>query len=368
MTDREALLAAIIANPEEDTPRLMFADWLQESGDEARAQFIRLQIEVARAEPFTPEARTAAEAAKRLLDEHRGEWSRAVKQLALSWEFGRGFVEHLAVNVITFPRDAAVMFNAEPIRSLQPERFELVRTASLDPFFQTPQLARIARLDLSLLEAAPVELDSLLECPYLSGVADLCLRRTPVMPDWLRTFLVGPAMPALVGLDLCDVTHLGPRLAETLPRLEHRCFQRLDISRIRFSSNEIKEVLGSRCLREVEELRLAWMTGGNSEGSLKYLDLGWVLPWDRLRLLDLSAQGIGNTGVDELVRGAFHRRTVSPLRWLGLAKNQITSDGIRSLVRSKLNLLYLDLRGNDLTHSDRAALESRFPETEIQTY
>lgn len=34
MSDRAALLAAIKAFPEEDTPRLVFADWLDENGDE----------------------------------------------------------------------------------------------------------------------------------------------------------------------------------------------------------------------------------------------------------------------------------------------------------------------------------------------
>src|SRR5262245_57542211 len=50
LSDRDALLAAIRANPEEDTPRLMFADWLDEQGDDAsraRAEFIRLQCEIA---------------------------------------------------------------------------------------------------------------------------------------------------------------------------------------------------------------------------------------------------------------------------------------------------------------------------------
>lgn len=46
ISDRDALLAAIRANPEEDTPRLMFADWLDENGDAARAEFIRLQCEL----------------------------------------------------------------------------------------------------------------------------------------------------------------------------------------------------------------------------------------------------------------------------------------------------------------------------------
>jgi uncharacterized protein (TIGR02996 family) len=47
LSDRDALLAAIRANPEEDTPRLMFADWLDENGDATRAEFIRLQCELA---------------------------------------------------------------------------------------------------------------------------------------------------------------------------------------------------------------------------------------------------------------------------------------------------------------------------------
>ncbi|MCI0700590.1 MAG: TIGR02996 domain-containing protein [Planctomycetia bacterium] len=48
MNEREALLKAICENPDDDTPRLVFADWLQENGDEARAEFIRAQIELAR--------------------------------------------------------------------------------------------------------------------------------------------------------------------------------------------------------------------------------------------------------------------------------------------------------------------------------
>ncbi|AMV23085.1 Leucine Rich repeats (2 copies) [Gemmata sp. SH-PL17] len=47
-SDRDALLAAIRANSEDDTPRLVFADWLDENGDAARAEFIRSQCEFAR--------------------------------------------------------------------------------------------------------------------------------------------------------------------------------------------------------------------------------------------------------------------------------------------------------------------------------
>lgn len=47
MTDGEALLAAILDAPDDDTPRLVYADWLSENGDEARAEFIRVQVELA---------------------------------------------------------------------------------------------------------------------------------------------------------------------------------------------------------------------------------------------------------------------------------------------------------------------------------
>ena len=44
-SEREALLRAICANPDEDTPRLVYADWLEEHGEAKRAAFIRAKID-----------------------------------------------------------------------------------------------------------------------------------------------------------------------------------------------------------------------------------------------------------------------------------------------------------------------------------
>ena len=47
---RSQLLAEIAANPEDDTLRLAFADWLDEHGDAAdrdRAEFVRVQCDLA---------------------------------------------------------------------------------------------------------------------------------------------------------------------------------------------------------------------------------------------------------------------------------------------------------------------------------
>src|SRR5438552_3262419 len=51
MTDREALLRAVADCPDDDTPRLVYADCVEETGkpeDVARGRFIRLQIRMAR--------------------------------------------------------------------------------------------------------------------------------------------------------------------------------------------------------------------------------------------------------------------------------------------------------------------------------
>jgi uncharacterized protein (TIGR02996 family) len=44
MSDEAALLRAIYANPDDDTPRLVYADWLDEHDQPERAEFIRVQI------------------------------------------------------------------------------------------------------------------------------------------------------------------------------------------------------------------------------------------------------------------------------------------------------------------------------------
>lgn len=43
-TAGDALLADIIACPDDDTPRLIFADWLEDNGEPERAEFIRLSV------------------------------------------------------------------------------------------------------------------------------------------------------------------------------------------------------------------------------------------------------------------------------------------------------------------------------------
>ena len=47
MTPDDAFLQAIVEAPDDDTPRLIYADWLEERGD-PRGEFIRLQCRLDR--------------------------------------------------------------------------------------------------------------------------------------------------------------------------------------------------------------------------------------------------------------------------------------------------------------------------------
>jgi uncharacterized protein (TIGR02996 family) len=48
MTTDGLLLKAVFANPDDDLPRLVYADWLDENGQGERAEFVRVQCELAK--------------------------------------------------------------------------------------------------------------------------------------------------------------------------------------------------------------------------------------------------------------------------------------------------------------------------------
>ena len=95
-TDGDALFRAICENPAEDTPRLVYADWLQENGRPERAEFIRLQCEawgLCPAHSTVPAARTRA---SELLRAHRDRWFDELSTVpGVEWSdlFVRGFID-----------------------------------------------------------------------------------------------------------------------------------------------------------------------------------------------------------------------------------------------------------------------------------
>jgi uncharacterized protein (TIGR02996 family) len=56
MTDERVFLTALLERPDDDTTRLVYADWLEEQGD-PRSEFLRLMVQVRQERVITPEQR-----------------------------------------------------------------------------------------------------------------------------------------------------------------------------------------------------------------------------------------------------------------------------------------------------------------------
>ena len=78
MLEADAFLATILENPDDDAPRLVFADWLDEHGDSERAEFIRVQIELAHGPTEAHRRSFLKRREKDLLQAHRKEWLKSL--------------------------------------------------------------------------------------------------------------------------------------------------------------------------------------------------------------------------------------------------------------------------------------------------
>ena len=82
MPTADEFLRAITADADADAPRLAFADWLDESGDAARAEFIRVQCALAALPRGVSDYHPLRERERALLEQHGEEWLRPIRALA----------------------------------------------------------------------------------------------------------------------------------------------------------------------------------------------------------------------------------------------------------------------------------------------
>jgi len=117
MSQEEAFLRSVLADPADDTPRLVYADWLDDNGRPERAEFIRVQIERARLDEDDPRHDPLEERERGLLRAHENEWLGDAGRLLSAPEFRRGFVERGQLGARQFsptPRNCSSRSGAAP--------------------------------------------------------------------------------------------------------------------------------------------------------------------------------------------------------------------------------------------------------------
>jgi uncharacterized protein (TIGR02996 family) len=150
MTDTEAaLLRAIAAHPREDTPRLIYADYLDELAEPssiARAEFIRLHIQLAQLRFDSPDREPLLRRIDQLLCEWDFVWQKEMPEglRALSG-YSRGFVYRAAAAA------AAIEKASDDPRTLLIAYLELsvdVSASRLREVVKQPLFARLTELKL----------------------------------------------------------------------------------------------------------------------------------------------------------------------------------------------------------------------------
>ncbi len=159
MSERDGLLAAVLADPAADLPRLVYADYLDDTGDtldRARAELIRTQVELARAGPDSPHHLTLRAVEQRLLELHAKDWLRPLRgkgepfqNSGAHGQFRRGFVEVVWMPALVYARRAEKLMARVPVREL---RLTMANLDGLALALAHPATARLPGLELSGLQ------------------------------------------------------------------------------------------------------------------------------------------------------------------------------------------------------------------------
>jgi uncharacterized protein (TIGR02996 family) len=177
----EPFLRAICENPADDAPRLVYADWLDEHGQPDRAEFIRLQIRLAR----DPDAPSVEQRCEELFRQHWPRWVVEFPDNAALWaELAN---PRMSVGMLLFDGDRQVRMGdtwEENVPSFGDWHRGFPSTVyiqgAMDPFLSSAhrieKFVPVRRLVLRDLEHPDAMIRVLAGMPLLSTVRELFVR------------------------------------------------------------------------------------------------------------------------------------------------------------------------------------------------
>lgn len=210
-TTESAFLEAVRDAPDDDGPRLVYADWLDEQGD-PRGEFIRVQCELARLprdDPNRGELRARSDA---LQAEHVRTWVRDLTPFVSAVHFRRGFVDGVTMTLSDFCSFAGQVLRSYPVTRARieevgpPVREELARTSPWQPALLARlaacrSLAGFRSLDLSR-NGIDDSVRALARSPHLRGVRELDLSDNDIGDGGALELTASPFLDCLAALDL----------------------------------------------------------------------------------------------------------------------------------------------------------------------
>jgi uncharacterized protein (TIGR02996 family) len=216
-------LHAILERPEDDLPRLQYADWLESAGNPL-GEFIRLQCVLAKypvCEPHLFYERRA----QALLARFKAEWSEDLADHVEWCSFRRGFVEEISLTDRQFIKHAKELFRFTPVLDVHlngdgrrlgdlPELPDVNYTIFLDLSSQrlgderiedladAPLLAHTHGLNLGSSMLGDDGLEYLFDSRHLGNLRELYLNDNPITDDGIRQLVMSPISEQLDRLDV----------------------------------------------------------------------------------------------------------------------------------------------------------------------
>jgi uncharacterized protein (TIGR02996 family) len=189
----KAFLEYIVANPDEDTPRLAYADWLEENGRAERAELIRVQCERARLPAWDADQVRLRLREQALLKQHSEEWLAEMPAVeGARWEgFRRGIVAE-----VSFASFEAMRASAHTCRAVAPVEAVTVRwPRQREGREGAAPIAELRELSLTGRPTREEEVGWLADSPQLSTLRALSARGL-----WVEGLGRLVASPHLAGL------------------------------------------------------------------------------------------------------------------------------------------------------------------------
>jgi uncharacterized protein (TIGR02996 family) len=351
-----ALLRGVAQHPDDDSIRLVYADWLEDNGQPERAEFIRLAL--------GPPQENRGLRAYVLSAEHPCAWMDDLPEHpSFTWYGGeRGFNNGVAIwDLQAFAREADAIFEAAPLQELT--SFDNRAARAIPDLLALPQLRRLKKLTLSKCPLSPAATEALARSPYLDGLTELEMNTCRLTPECLDALGAARSMPRLRTLSLWDnnINPEGTRGLVNGPLAAS--LHSLDLTFNRIGTAGAVALAQSPQLSALRQLHLSY--GALGPQGARALAESTNLP--ELTELWLSRCGVGDEGAQAVAQSTQLQNLVS----LSLAENGVTSDGVLALARAtglpKLSRVWLEEKNAAFNAEARAALAARFAEVNGST-
>jgi uncharacterized protein (TIGR02996 family) len=253
MTEHDAFLTNIRENPDDDTPRLIYSDWLTEQGD-PRGELIRVQCELARLDSADPRRRPLTRRANGLVRRHGPTWRKSLPSFrGVRWSgFERGFIARAVVSSVGALLEVLpALLDAAPAAEIV---LDGASPGGVSRLFESPHAARIRALFVCPRRAQSVSVSEVADARHTDGLRSLRF----VWADGSRGVAALAGAPQFRGLrrlelnggQLDDVAAIALAESKSLVSLT-----RLDLSSNRISPDGVRALAASPRLR-LNELNL----------------------------------------------------------------------------------------------------------------